>query len=195
MINMGGLAKYSQVDMLLGALPRDLRGKAVIKLELDPREPSTFKYNKLRKQVADNCVTADALILLDSEGTCTALGVSPYSIPAGVPLPQMPVVVNLPAIPSKKTPAPAEAVEEIPIADPDNTIDTKMEYIIKAFEWWTFQLSEANEPRYEGNQIVRAYPFQADHPPLHTEMNFPPQNTPTRPADFWTSPNYQQYPW
>jgi hypothetical protein len=94
MIDKGALAEYSQVEMLLGALPRNLRAKAVMKLELDPRDPSTFKYDKLRKHVLDKCVTADALALLDSEGARTAPGVSPYSVPAGVPHPQMPVVIN-----------------------------------------------------------------------------------------------------
>jgi len=47
MISKGAFAEYSQVEMLLGALPRDLRAKAVMKLELDPRDPSTFKYDKL----------------------------------------------------------------------------------------------------------------------------------------------------
>jgi hypothetical protein len=46
-ISKGAVAEYSQVEMLLEALPRDLRAKAVMKLELDPRDPSMFKYNKL----------------------------------------------------------------------------------------------------------------------------------------------------
>jgi hypothetical protein len=45
MINMGALAEYSQVEMLVRALPTDSRAKAVMQLELDPRDPSTFKYN------------------------------------------------------------------------------------------------------------------------------------------------------
>jgi len=32
MINKGALAEYSQVEMLLGALPRDLRFRVVMKL-------------------------------------------------------------------------------------------------------------------------------------------------------------------
>jgi hypothetical protein len=53
--------------MLLGANPRDLRAKPVMKLELDPRDPLMFKYNKLRKQVLDKCATTNALTLLDSQ--------------------------------------------------------------------------------------------------------------------------------
>jgi len=150
-IGKGAQAEYSQVEMLLGALPRDLRAKAVKKLELDPRDPSTFKYDKLRKHVLDKCSTADALAVLDSEGACTAPGVSPYSIPAGVPLPQMPVVVNLPAIPNEETTAPAQATEVIPIAKAENTSDTKMDNMMKACEAWTIQLSKANEPSVRGN--------------------------------------------
>jgi hypothetical protein len=53
MIDKGALAAYSQVEMLLGALPRQLRAKAVMKHKLDPRDPSTFKYDKLRTHVLD----------------------------------------------------------------------------------------------------------------------------------------------
>jgi hypothetical protein len=182
MISKGALAEYSQVEMLLGALLRDFRATAVMKLELDPREPATFKYNKLRQHVLNKCATADGLALLNSEGARTAPGVSPYSIPAGVPLPQMPVLVNHPAIPNEETPAPAQATEESPIAKAENTIDTKMDNMMKAFEAWTFQLSKANEPRYGGYQTARAYAIETDHPPPHTPMNFPPPNAPTGPA-------------
>jgi hypothetical protein len=47
MITKGVLAKYSEVEMLLRALPRHWSTKAVMTLELDPIDPSTFKYNKL----------------------------------------------------------------------------------------------------------------------------------------------------
>jgi hypothetical protein len=36
MISKEALAEYSQVEMMLRALPGDLRAKAVMKLELDP---------------------------------------------------------------------------------------------------------------------------------------------------------------
>jgi len=62
----------------------------------------------------------------------------------------MAVVVNLPAIPNKDTPAPAQVTEEIPIAKAENMIDTKMDNMVMAFDAWTFQLSNANEPRYGG---------------------------------------------
>jgi len=41
MINQRALAKYSQVVMLLGDLPRELTAKEVTKLELDCRDPWT----------------------------------------------------------------------------------------------------------------------------------------------------------
>jgi hypothetical protein len=180
--------------MVLGALPRDLRAKAARKLKEDPRDLSTFKYDKLQKHVLNKRATADALALLDSEAACTAPVFSPYSFPAEVPLPHMPVVANLPAIPNEETPAPAQAMEEIPIAKAENTIDTKMDNMMKAFEAWNFHLRKANEPRYGGYQTARAYAIQADHPPLHTPMNFPPPNAPTGPTYYQPGPNYQQYP-
>jgi len=156
LINKGAKAEYSQVEMLLGTLPRDLRAQAVMKLGLDPRDPSTFNYDKLPKYVLDKCSTADALALLDSEDARTAPGVAPYAIPAGVPLPQMPVVVNLPAIPNEESQAPAPATEEIPITKAENTINTKMDNMMMAFEAWTFQQRNANEPRYRGYQTASA---------------------------------------
>jgi len=42
LINKGALAEYSLVELLLDALPRDLRTKAVMILEQDPRDPTTF---------------------------------------------------------------------------------------------------------------------------------------------------------
>jgi len=100
MINKGALAEYSQKEMLVGSHPRDFIVNAVLQLELDPRDPSTFTYNKLRKDVLNECATTDALAVLDSEGAGMAPAVSPYPPPAEGPLPQMPVVVDLPAIPS-----------------------------------------------------------------------------------------------
>jgi hypothetical protein len=47
MINTGVLAKFSQVQMFLRALPHNLRAKAVMKFKLDPTGHSTFKYDTL----------------------------------------------------------------------------------------------------------------------------------------------------
>jgi hypothetical protein len=181
MINKGVLAKFSQVQMFLGALPHNLKGKAVMKFKRDPRGHWTFKYDTLRKHVLDKCATGNALPLLDSEGARTVPGVSPYSIPAGVSLPQMRIVMNIPSIPNEVTPARAHATEEIPVAIGENTIDMKIDNMMKTFEALTFQLSKANEPRYGCYQTARAYAIQANHPPPHIPMNFSPPNAPTYP--------------
>jgi len=47
MINKGAVAEYSEVEMSLGALPRDLRAKALLKLKLDSRDPWTFTHDEL----------------------------------------------------------------------------------------------------------------------------------------------------
>jgi len=197
MINQGALAKYPQVEMLLGALPRYLKANAVMKLEVDLRNPSTFKYNKPQKSILDQCGTtnAPALAFVYSEAACAAPGVCPYSIEAGVPLLQMPEIVNLPEISKKETPAPAQAMEETRNARGENTIEIMIDNLMKAFEAGTFQLSNVNELRYGAYQTARAYPIRADHPPQHTPMNFPPSNAPMGPAYYRPRHNYQQYPW
>lgn len=106
MINKGAFARYSHQEMLLHAVPRELRATAVTKLELDPRDPSMFKYLKLQNHALSKCITADALALLYWHGACTAPAFSPYSIPAGVPLPQIAVLVMLLAITCEATPVP-----------------------------------------------------------------------------------------
>jgi len=80
MINTRAFADYTQVEMLVGAPSRDLRGKLVKKPELDPRDPLMLNYDKLRKHDLDKCDTADALALQDSERARMALAVPPYSI-------------------------------------------------------------------------------------------------------------------
>jgi len=62
----------------------------------------------------------------------------------------MPVVINLPAIPSEETPAPAQGTKEIPIAKADYTIDTKMDNTMKAFDGWILQMSKTNAYGYIG---------------------------------------------
>jgi len=79
-----------------------------------------------------------------------APGVSLYSVPAGVPLPLMPVVINLPASPSEETQAPAQAIEDIPFANVNDTIDTEIDTMMKALDAWTVEMSKANEYRYVG---------------------------------------------
>jgi len=105
----------------------------------------------------------------------------------------MPVVANLLAIPNEETPAPEQAMVEIPIATAENTIDTKLHNKMKAFEACACQLGNANEPRYGGYQTARAYTIHVDHPPPHTPMNFPPPNAAMGPAYYRLGPNHQQY--
>jgi len=93
-----------------------------------------------------------------------APGVSPYSIPAGVPPLQMAVVGNLPAIPTEASFVPAQATEEIPIPKAESTIHTKMNNMMKFFKSWTFEMSKLNKPGYGGNQTARAYAIKADDP-------------------------------
>jgi len=135
---MGDLAKYWQVEMLLGALPRILKAKAVMKLKPYHWDPSIFKNNKPQSHILNIWLTANPLALLEIKQALTALGVTLYSVAAGVVLPQMPVVINLAAIPGEKTPAAAQAREEIPIAQANNTIGTKMTNTMKAFTAWSF---------------------------------------------------------
>jgi len=130
MIKTGALMEHSWVEMLLGALPTNLSANTITRLEPHPRYPSTLKYEIPRQHILYKCSTTDAHPLLDWDGMSLAPGVSPYSIPAGVPLPQMPVVVNRQAIPSKEILAPAEATEETPIVKSINDIKIEMENIL-----------------------------------------------------------------
>jgi len=153
-----------------------------------------FIYDKLRQQVLNKCVIANAPALQDSEGACMAPWVSPSSIPTRVVPPQMPVVVNLLAISSEETTAPVQTMEKIPIATSENKINTKMDNTMKAFQCWTIQSSKANDPRYAGYQSARPYAIQADYPPLLTPMTFPPTYPPMGPAYNRLGPNYLHYP-
>jgi len=155
-INQGALAKYSQPEMLLWALWRELGAKVVMKLEQYPRDPTMFKYDGCRDYAPNKCVISHALQQRDSEGAHMAPEVSHYSTPAGVPLPQIPVVVNLPAIPIENTTEAVDAMEQIPITEAENTIDIKIDNLMKAFMGWAFQMIKANEPRYAGYQTARA---------------------------------------
>lgn len=47
MINNSSMAMNSQVEMMLGTLPIDLGANVVMKLELDHRDRSIFRYNEL----------------------------------------------------------------------------------------------------------------------------------------------------
>jgi len=106
MIKMGVLAEYTQVEMLLGAIPHNMRVTVLMKLKLRCRNPSILTYVNILKYVLNTSVTGNAVALIVMEGACSATEVSPYSVPAGVPHTQWPVVMNLPAIPSVEIPSP-----------------------------------------------------------------------------------------
>jgi hypothetical protein len=69
-------------------------------------------------------------------------------MPAGAPLPQVSVVVNLLTISNEVAPAQAQAPEGIPITKAENSINKKMDNMMKALEACTFQVSKVNELRY-----------------------------------------------
>jgi hypothetical protein len=176
MNNNGAWAKDSQEELLLGALPRDLRANVLMQFKLPPRDSSMFKYDKFRKHFLDiyTTTTTDAIIVLDTEGACTVLGVPLDSILPRVMLPHMPVVVNLQVIPIKESPASVQATEENPLANAKNSIDTKMDNMMNTFKESTFMQSRANECRYCGYKTAWAYTIEADKSRPHTPMYFTP---------------------
>ena len=199
----GTLYEFAQVEMLLGVLPKDLKAKAIIKLELDPQEPETFKYDSLHKYILDKYITADALTLLDTDTAHIAPEVSSYSIPTGDPLPQMPSVTstsqeNEPSTATTTAVITTPNTETTATEKQEETIDTKMDNMMKAFEAWTVQLTKATYPRpqYTRYQMARAHANQADNPPMHPLQSHELQmNAPSGPGYYRpTMPNYQQYP-
>jgi hypothetical protein len=88
-------------------------------------------------------------------------------------------VEKLAAIANEETPAPLQAMEEVPITEAENPINIEMDNMIRAFEAFTFQLSNANQPRNGSSQTASVYAMQLDHPPPHTPMNSPSRNSPT----------------
>jgi hypothetical protein len=106
----------------------------------------------------------------------------------------MALVVNLQAIPNEETPVRAQPTEEIPIAKAENTFETKMDNMMKAFEALTIHLRKVNGPRYGGYQTARAYAIQADHPPPQTPMNYPLLNAPTGHTYYRPGPKSEKYP-
>jgi hypothetical protein len=88
------------------------------------------------------------------------LGITLFSTPAGVSFPQIPVVVNHPAIPSAKIKLPEQAKEEFRITNANNKINTKIERMLQTSKAWTFQMSNANKPVYRDNQPAKAVDSQ-----------------------------------
>jgi hypothetical protein len=76
------------------------------------------------------------------------------------PLPQVSEVVNLLVISNEEASAQAQAPEGIPITKAENTINTKMDNMIKALEAWTFQVSKVNELRYSSKMYFSHWELQ-----------------------------------
>ena len=187
MINKGALPKYSQVDMMLGALLCGFCAEAVTKMQPDPRDPLVFQEDTLQKDVLNKCVTTDGLGLWDLEESCKAPGVSVVSVPASVRLQHSLVAIYRPTLLNIETAVPVQATEEIVITKAANTIGRKIDNMTNACKAWTFQMSKANERGYGGYQTAMAYTIQADHPPPHTPLHFPPPN-------ILAGLNWQQHP-
>lgn len=112
--------------------------------------------------------------------------VSHHSVPAGVLILLMAVMVNLPAVSNEENLAPVQAPEHININKVINTLNTKMPKLTKPFDCWNLELSKLNEPRSRGYRNARVYTIQTDHPPAHTPMHHPPLNS-------LTGLNHQQH--
>jgi len=121
--------------------------------------------------------------------------VSPYSNSAAIPLPLMAVGMNLLAIPSGATIAPAQAMVEIPITTDDSTIDKKYDKMMHVFKAWTFQMGKVIQPRYKGYQPASVYAIQADDPPPNMPMNFPSLDVHAGSTYNRLGHNFLQYPW
>jgi hypothetical protein len=64
--------------MVLEVLLRYLIVKVKLKLKQYPRDPSTWIYENLLKQLLDECVIPNPLVLLDSEDTYPSLEATAY---------------------------------------------------------------------------------------------------------------------
>jgi len=158
--------------MLLKTQPWDFSATVLMKFNLDPRESLTFQLNYLWTLLLHTCILAATLTHLDRREVGMVVGVSLYSGTAEVLLPQLEVVVKLPAIPSEEITAPGWAMEEMSIANTENKIDINMENMIQPFKASTFPMGQVNNPRYRHYRKTRRYSTQAGSVPLHTVMNF-----------------------
>jgi len=86
--------------------------------------------------------------------------------------------IKLSAKPEGRNPALVQSTKEIPITNATNSIDTKMDYILKTFQASTFRMCKANEPGCGVSQTARAYTIQADCPARQAQMIIIPPNSP-----------------
>jgi len=73
--------------------------------------------------------------------------VTPSSALAGIPLRLIPVVVNIPAIPTEEIPVLVHAMEAVRIAKAENSINKKKDCMIETLETWIIQMTMVNECR------------------------------------------------
>ena len=114
----GSLAEYTRIESLMKALPHSLKAKAVVSLDMDPPQPATFKYDRLRDFLIAKCMTADALALIDSEETSTIPGISQYSAPALAAVPQLPTWVSPTTSAAPKETPTETKIEEANVVEP-----------------------------------------------------------------------------
>jgi len=88
----------------------------------------------------------------------------------------MAVLVNILAIPGEENTALVQYMEDGPIAQVENTIDTKIDDMLLSSVTWTFLQCKVTDHLYRGYQITREYVLQADPPPQRTPMNIRCQN-------------------
>jgi len=96
----GMMVEYERTEMLLRALPKPLRRKAISKLGLNPLDPRTLEYGKLKGWIAARIAAAEALTIFD------------FLAPAAPPL------TTFPATPKTHTTFPALAISPTSIASP-----------------------------------------------------------------------------
>jgi hypothetical protein len=98
-------------------------------LTLGLRDPSKFKYDSDHKHVLTNWVSTTTRTLLDSNGECLRQGEFPYSLLAGVPYTQNPVILNIPVASNGESLAPVQAAAEMLGSKARNTVATRTDNV------------------------------------------------------------------
>ena len=155
------LAEYTRVESLMKVLPRSLNAKGMERLDIDPMQQATFRYDRLRDFLIAKCATADALALINSEETSTTPGITQYSAPALTVLPWLPIWVSPPSAVRKETPTETKT-EEAYVVEP---FRGKVDELTGALEAFTFQLTRLDDPSHHlgGQHNARAFAIQADY--------------------------------
>jgi len=104
----GMMVEYEMTEMLLRALPMRLWRKAISKLGLNPLEPRTFEYGKLKGWIAARIAAAEALTMFN------------FLAPAAPPLTTFPALAISPA----STASPTSIASPAPLAPTASTSST-----------------------------------------------------------------------